>query len=116
MEERKREKKRERERERTKKRKKEKEKKKLRKKRKRFLKNEILKHFRFDVTRVTFTVPLREHFSLPFIFLQFYTTGAYLRNLNINTFSYSNKMHTSTEIEKYALVPPIHSKSLESIK
>ena len=25
---------------------------------------------RFDVTRVTFTVPLREHFSLPFIFSQ----------------------------------------------
>jgi len=34
---------------------------------------------RFDVTRVTHTVPLREHFSLPFIFLQFYTTGQYLR-------------------------------------
>jgi len=35
---------------------------------------------RFDVTRVTFTVPLREHFSLPFIFMQFYTTGIYLRD------------------------------------
>ena len=34
---------------------------------------------RFDVTRVTFTVPLREHFSLPFIFLQFFLVGKYLR-------------------------------------
>jgi len=34
---------------------------------------------RVDVTRVHFTVPLREHFSLPFIFLQFYTVGTYLR-------------------------------------
>ena len=33
---------------------------------------------RFDVTRVTFTVPLREHFSLPFIFLQFLVVGRYL--------------------------------------
>jgi len=33
---------------------------------------------RFDVTRVTFTVPLREHFSLPFIFSQFGSVGHYL--------------------------------------
>ena len=31
------------------------------------------------MTRVTFTVPLREHFSLPFIFLQFFLVGKYLR-------------------------------------
>ena len=36
------------------------------------------KHFRFDVTRVQFTVPLREHFSLPFIFMQFFFVGKYL--------------------------------------
>ena len=34
---------------------------------------------RGDVTRVTYTVPLREHFSLPIIFLQFYVTGLYLK-------------------------------------
>ena len=34
--------------------------------------------FRFDVTRVTFTVPLREHFSMPFLFLQLLVTGRYL--------------------------------------
>jgi len=34
---------------------------------------------RFDVTRVTFTVPLREHFSLPFIFAQFGSVGQYLK-------------------------------------
>ena len=33
---------------------------------------------RFDVTRVTFTVPLREHFSLPFIFSQVMTFTFYL--------------------------------------
>jgi len=33
---------------------------------------------RFDVTRVQFTVPLREHFSLPFIFMQFFFVGKYL--------------------------------------
>ena len=33
---------------------------------------------RFDVTRVNFTVPLREHFSLPFIFLQFLLAGQFL--------------------------------------
>ena len=33
---------------------------------------------RFDVTRVNFTVPLREHFSLPFIFLQFLVVGRHL--------------------------------------
>jgi len=37
---------------------------------------------RFDVTRVTFTVPLREHFSLPFIFSQFGSVGHYLANTN----------------------------------
>ena len=35
---------------------------------------------RFDVTRVTFTVPLREHFSLPFIFSQVMTFTFYLYN------------------------------------
>ena len=35
-------------------------------------------YFRFDVTRVNFTVPLREHFSLPFIFLQFLVVGQFL--------------------------------------
>jgi len=35
---------------------------------------------RFDVTRVTFTVPLREHFSLPFIFAQFGSVGQYLKS------------------------------------
>jgi len=34
---------------------------------------------RFDVTRVNFTVSLREHFSLPFIFSQFYFVGSYLK-------------------------------------
>ena len=33
---------------------------------------------RFDVTRVNFTVPLREHFSLPFIFIQFLLAGQFL--------------------------------------
>ena len=33
---------------------------------------------RFDVTRVTFTVPLREHFSLPFIFSQVRTFTFYM--------------------------------------
>ena len=33
--------------------------------------------FRFDFTRVHFTVSLREHFSLPFIFLHFYCVGCY---------------------------------------
>ena len=36
---------------------------------------------RFDVTRVNFTVPLREHFSLPFIFWQFLAVGHYLKSL-----------------------------------
>ena len=31
------------------------------------------------MTRITYTVPLREHFSLPFIFLQFYITSLYLK-------------------------------------
>ena len=35
-------------------------------------------HSRFDVTRVTFTVPLREHFSLPFIFSQVMTFTFYM--------------------------------------
>ena len=33
--------------------------------------------FRSDFTRVDFTVSLREHFSLPFIFLHFYCVGCY---------------------------------------
>ena len=35
---------------------------------------------RFDVTRVNYTVPLREHFSLPFMFLQFFAIGQYLKS------------------------------------
>ena len=35
---------------------------------------------RFDVTRVNFTVPLREHFSLPFMFWQFFAIGQYLKS------------------------------------
>ena len=31
------------------------------------------------MTRVTFTVPLREHFSLPFIFLHYLLAGRHLR-------------------------------------
>ena len=38
---------------------------------------------RFDVTRVTFTVPLREHFSLPFIFSQVQTTFTFYPSLFI---------------------------------
>jgi hypothetical protein len=33
---------------------------------------------RSDVTRVEFTIPLREHFSLPFIFAQFAVVGQYM--------------------------------------
>ena len=44
---------------------------------------------RFDVTRVTFTVPLREHFSLPFIFWQFLIVSQYLKK----TASHSDSYH-----------------------
>eukprot|EP00092_Neocalanus_flemingeri_P010313 GFUD01011110.1.p1 GENE.GFUD01011110.1~~GFUD01011110.1.p1 ORF type:complete len:1009 (-),score=246.24 GFUD01011110.1:254-3280(-) len=44
---------------------------------------------RFDVTRVNFTVPLREHFSLPFIFWQFLTVGHYLKSAS----SHSDTSH-----------------------
>ena len=43
---------------------------------------------RFDVTRVTFTVPLREHFSLPFMFLQFFAIGQYLRSKRYTSATY----------------------------
>ena len=43
---------------------------------------------RFDVTRVNFTVPLREHFSLPFMFLQFLAMGQYLKSAR-----YTNATH-----------------------
>ena len=42
---------------------------------------------RFDVTRVTFTVPLREHFSLPFIFSQVMTFTFYLYQITL-TFTF----------------------------
>ena len=44
---------------------------------------------RFDVTRVTFTVPLREHFSLPFIFSQVST-------LTISVFSQVSTLTTTS--------------------
>ena len=34
--------------------------------------------FRTEVTRAEFTICLREHFSLPFLFAQFYVVGLYL--------------------------------------
>ncbi len=37
---------------------------------------------RVQVTRVEFTVALREHFSLPFVFAQFATVGVYLEEKN----------------------------------
>ena len=40
---------------------------------------------RFDVTRVNFTVPLREHFSLPFIFWQFLSVGHYLKSVPLHS-------------------------------
>jgi len=44
---------------------------------------------RFDITRVNFTVPLREHFSLPFIFCQFLSVGHYLKA----TSSHNDTLH-----------------------
>ena len=43
---------------------------------------------RFDVTRVNFTVPLREHFSLPFMFLQFFAIGQYLKSERYTSATY----------------------------
>ena len=35
--------------------------------------------FRSEITRVSFTVPLREHFSLPFFYAMLVSIGKYFR-------------------------------------
>ena len=57
---------------------------------------------RFDVTRVNFTVPLREHFSLPFIFIQFLLAGQYL----------AMKTNTPSSWKKWILLASIYCSSL----